>query len=159
MDYGTVLSKFSACMTEIGNALRKINGTTKKYKFTEIASAINECTQVYYLGTGTSFDVSNIPDYQNLTKDNFVMDIASISVNAYANVNGSGLGNNGAKPTLAYDANTGKVSITGTTITAGTSFSFNAAYPYGHGYSDHSANGGATVNITPKVYLVKGKIK
>ena len=30
-------------------------------------------SSVYYLGTGTSFDVSNIPGYQNLTKDNFIV--------------------------------------------------------------------------------------
>ena len=159
MSYGMILAKFRVCMEDIGNALREVLGTDQKYKFIDVAEQIRTCNQVFYLGKGMSFNVSHIPGYQNLTKDNFVMQIGSISVTPYANVNGNYAGTNGAKPELKYDATTGVVSITGTTIIASTRFGFNAAYPYGHGYSDHSANGGATVTITPKVYLVKGKIR
>lgn len=146
MDYGTVLSKFSACMTEIGNALRKINGTTKKYKFTEIASAINECTQVYYLGTGTSFNVSNIPDYQNLTKDNFIIRAISASFSAgeyggYWNLGGS------FTPTVSYDSNTGVAKITGT--------SFSNSWRSDDGGANYHESG----SLSFDVYLIKGKIK
>ncbi len=154
MDYGTVLSKFSACMTEIGNALRKINGTTKKYKFTEIASAINECTQVYYLGTGTSFDVSNIPDYQNLTVDNFLVVADTVTINGTFFNNGYDssyyCGNaNTANASKTYNSSSGIFSC---------SNSVNTRY-----YPGQSANGDyyntVSASFSPKVYLVKGKIK
>lgn len=41
MDYSTILFKFRSCMEEIGDALREVLGTSDKYKFTEIASAIS----------------------------------------------------------------------------------------------------------------------
>ena len=40
----------------------------------------NSGTTVYYLGTGTSFDVSNIPGYQNLTDENFIVGALSMNV-------------------------------------------------------------------------------
>lgn len=152
MDYGTVLSKFSACMTEIGNALRKINGTTKKYKFTEIASAINECTQVYYLGTGTSFDVSNIPDYQNLTEHNFLVTVESApgvgtgtgSMEYWAAASASGFA-----VSKNYNASTGKLTVDGISQSIVLNCAGNDA-----GKQDPKKQ---TLNI--KVYLVKGKIK
>ena len=150
MDYSTVLSKFSDCMTEIGNALRKANETTQKYKFTEIASAINECTQVYYLGTGTSFDVSNITGYQDLTADNFFISCESVSNSVH--VDGSSTfgvmnGSFSFTPKKEYEPNTGKLTISKTS-----------------NYYQNTVEGGygvypASSKLNYKVYLIKGKIK
>lgn len=109
-------------------------------------------SQVYYLGTGTSFNVSSIPGYQNLTKNNFIL----------VPNNGSGYGDNNGNycnqnedyqpyagytaPSCVYNSSTGVLTVTNGYATGGGRL------------SDH---GTPTMNITltTKVYLVKGKIK
>lgn len=147
MDYSTILFKFRSCMEEIGAALREMLGTEKTYKFTEFADAIRTGNQVYYLGTGTSFNVSSIPGYQNLTADNFIVGACSMSASGGGScpyrddismsVSGSG------SISKSYDASTGKLTISGVR---------------GHASVN---NGGpdAYFTLTYFAYLIKGKIK
>lgn len=114
-------------------------------------SALNS-SSVYYLGTGTSFDVSNIPRYQNLTKDNFIVCACSLS--------GSGTGGyyfnsvtestNFSMPTVTPTVtySNGKLTITNTS----TSGSAGGGSPSSFGRASASLS-----NI--KVYLVIGDIK
>lgn len=114
-------------------------------------SALNS-SSVYYLGTGTSFDVSNIPGYQNLTKDNFIVCACSLS--------GSGTGGyyfnsvtestNFSMPTVTPTVtySNGKLTITNTS----TSGSAGGGSPSPFGRASASLS-----NI--KVYLVIGDIK
>lgn len=109
-------------------------------------------SSVYYLGTGTSFDVSNIPGYQNLTKDNFIVCACSLS--------GSGTGGyyfnsvtestNFSMPTVTPTVtySNGKLTITNTS----TSGSAGGGSPSPFGRASASLS-----NI--KVYLVIGDIK
>ena len=114
-------------------------------------SALNS-SSVYYLGAGTSFDVSNIPGYQNLTKDNFIVCACSLS--------GSGTGGyyfnsvtestNFSMPTVTPTVtySNGKLTITNTS----TSGSAGGGSPSSFGRASASLS-----NI--KVYLVIGDIK
>lgn len=114
-------------------------------------SSLNS-SSVYYLGTGTSFDVSNIPGYQNLTKDNFIVCACSLS--------GSGTGGyyfnsvtestNFSMPTVTPTVtySNGKLTITNTS----TSGSAGGGSPSSFGRASASLS-----NI--KVYLVIGDIK
>lgn len=152
MDYSLILTKFCSCMEDIGNALRTVLGTTQKYKFTEVANAINSCNQVYYLGTGTSFDVSSIPGYENLTEENFLPRVVSInswtatSADKLDSCKGTNLSN---VPSVTYNATTGKVTVNNN---------------MGGWYCSGNANGSnysSSGNITAKIelYLVKGELK
>ena len=108
------------------------------------ATHVNGGGLVYYLGTGTSFDVSNIPGYQNLTADNFIVGIS------YVGNTGSKLpcrddisgGIQGTTVGKTYDAITGTLKITGNNIRF-------AGYEVGT----------QTATTTFFAYLVKGKIK
>lgn len=72
---------------------------------------INNC--VYNLGKGTSFDVSHIPGYQNLTKDNFVIVAKSIYsyTSSEAHAHGSVYNSVTIKPTCSYNNSTGVLTI------------------------------------------------
>ena len=141
MDYSTILTKFRSCMEDIGNALRTVLGTSQKYKFTEVAAAINSCNQVYYLGTGTSFDVSGIPGYQNLTADNFIVATTSgVATGSTYEVTRSVTTN----IQKSYNSQTGRLTVSGTSNSAD-----NNSHPWYH----------VSISITVMVYLVIGKIK
>lgn len=150
MDYSTILTKFRSCMEDIGNALRTVLGTSQKYKFTEVAAAINSCNQVYYLGTGTSFDVSGIPGYQNLTADNFIVGIGSMPYSSTGS--SSAIDNNvkgrasGLTLSKSYNASTGKLTISG-----------NGQKVYIE--NDDRIHQICTQSGTVYAYLVKGSIK
>lgn len=73
-------------------------------------------TKVYNLGTGTSIDVSNYPNYKNFTEDNFIVEVSGGSFSASGsygsainNVSGSG----SYTVTKTYDNATGKLTIGG----------------------------------------------
>lgn len=114
-------------------------------------SALNS-SSVYYLGTGTSFDVSNIPGYQNLTKDNFIVCACSLSGSGtggyYFNsvTESSNFSMPTVTPTVTYS--NGKLTITNTS----TSGSAGGGSPSSFGRASASLS-----NI--KVYLVIGDIK
>lgn len=103
--------------------------------------------QIYYLGTGTSFDVSNIPGYQNLTADNFIVGASAMSVSG-----GGGVANRddlsmsvigGGSISKSYDASKGILTISGVSGSAVVAYSASGRF----NLSDYFA------------YLVKGKIK
>ena len=103
---------------------------------------VNNGAQVFDLGTGTNFNVSDIPGYQNLTADNFIVCSASCS--------GSAVEFHSCGATAAhgktYNASTGILSITGGTASA----------------SGSGSSSTCRLSLTlsaPRVYLVKGKIK
>ena len=87
MNYNALLSTFRTCMEDIGNALRSLLGTNKKYKITEVADAIKSCnlgTDVILVHSGsinqsgTNVNLTSIPGYKNLSMSNFVCCINSI---------------------------------------------------------------------------------
>lgn len=99
---------------------------------------------IYYLGTGTSFDVSGIPGYQNLTADNFIAGISHVG-NTNSKLpcrNDISGGISGTTVGKTYDALTGKLTITGNNIRF-------VGYEVGT----------QTATTTFFAYLIKGKIK
>lgn len=106
--------------------------------------------QVFYLGTGTSFDVSNVPGYQNLTKDNFIVEVNSVSSSFNGDWAGTGSSGNSFSftPTKTYNASTGQLTITRTSGSASGS---------NNGWAGGNTSGSASVSVS--VYLVKGNIK
>lgn len=113
-------------------------------------------SQVYYLGTGTSFDVSDIPGYQKLTADNFIVDCGEYTVSASCSLGGSG--SNRASITKKYDASTGILTLSNTSISASGGTDFSACWEYGEGFETHYVYGSASVSRKPQVWLCKGKI-
>ena len=106
--------------------------------------------QVFYLGAGTSFDVSNVPGYQNLTEDNFILGATCINTCRPGSEDRlSYISLNGYNPTISYDKNTGIVTVNNNVGTWYVNGDAN-----GHYYEN---SGNITMNM--KVYLVKGKIK
>lgn len=116
---------------------------------------------VYYLGTGTSFNVSGIPGYSNLTADNFIVEGTAGSASgtcAYGNrkaldgaySSSTSLNVSVGSYSKAYNASTGVLTISNPTLSA--SVSGTSSY--------HSVSGSASAVLgAPKVYLIKGKIK
>lgn len=114
----------------------------------------NAGTQAYYLGEGTSFDVSGIPGYQNLTADNFLVVAGSITINGTFFNNGYDSSYYCGNPstsvvTKSYNAASG-------VFTCGNSVS-TKYYPGQTAAGDYYNTVSAA--FSPKVYLVKGKIK
>lgn len=113
--------------------------------------------QVFYLGTGTSFDVSNVPGYQNLTVDNFIVDCGTYTVSGSGTYCGSC--SNSSSLVKSYNASTGILTISNECVSASHGETHNAVWEYGEGFSDK----GFTINISasrnPQVWLCKGKIK
>ena len=104
-------------------------------------------TQVFYLGTGTSFDVSNVPGYQNLTADNFIVGANRMSVSGGGrcpyrdDISMSVYG--GGTISKSYNASSGILTING--VSGGASVN----------------NGGpsSSFSLSYFAYLVKGNIK
>lgn len=92
--------------------------------------------QVFYLGTGTSFDVSNVPGYQNLTEDNFIVGMTSATCKS-----DGWIGKFNRYVGKTYDASTGKLTISVT------------------GDISYSVGDSGTVTNPTFAYLVKGNIK
>lgn len=117
----------------------------------------NSGTQVFYLGTGTSFDVSNVPGYQNLTEDNFIVDCGTYTVSGSATYCGGCSASNSLKK--SYNASTGILTISDTSVGASNGETHTAVWEYGTGFEDK----GFTINVSasrnPQVWLVKGNIK
>lgn len=110
--------------------------------------------QVFYLGTGTSFNVSHIPGYQNLTADNFLVVAQSITIN------GTFFNNGGSSNYYCGNANTSAVvksyNAASGVFSCGNSVS-TKYYPGQTAAGDYYNT--ITAAFSPKVYLVKGKIK
>ena len=157
MSYNSILLKFRSCLMDIGNALREVLGTSDKYKITDIANEIRNCNQVFYLGTGLSFDVSGIDGYKNLTVDNFLVDCGTYSVSAACSLGGSG--SNSATLTKSYDASKGILTIGNASVSASGGTTWNAVWEYGDGFSDKYVYGSASVSRQPQVWLCKGQIR
>ena len=108
----------------------------------KIAAKNSNLSNVYFLGTGTNFNVSDIPGYQNLTADNFIVCSTSCS--------GSAVEFHSCGATAAhaktYNADTGILSITG-----------GSARATGSGSSSTCV---LTLTLSaPQVYLVRGTIE
>ncbi len=104
-----VLSSLQTILSDISDALRTLNNTSKKYALSEMADAIKSGCQVYYLGQGTRFDVSSIKGYAGFTVDNFILEPLNVTnkgdFNCYYAVN---IENTSTfSVTKGYDANTG----------------------------------------------------
>ena len=112
---------------------------------------------VYYLGTGTKFDVSNIPGYEKFTKDNFIVDCGTYSVSGSGTFCGSC--SNSGKLTKSYNASTGILTISGTSISKRNSEVHNAVWSYGEGFSDKTFEISIKASRSPQVWLCRGKIQ
>lgn len=116
------------------------------------ATNVNGGGLVYYLGTGTSFDVSHISGYQNLTADNFIV---CLPEKLTLSASGGGRGSSGTGRTVSGTSGKSYNASTGILTVNSLSTSFGIGADEGNG---HWCNGSASVSA-PKVYLVKGKIK
>ena len=98
--------------------------------------------KIYYLGAGTSFNVSSIDGYKNFTASNFLVGTES-GYYKYTNKSVGYVRAYSCSPTVYYNASTGVVTISGTT--AGADFGANQESHY--------------ISVTPKVYLVTKPLK
>lgn len=99
-------------------------------------------SNVYFLGTGTNFNVSDIPGYQNLTADNFIVCSAPCAGSASEHHSCSAT----AAHAKTYNADTGILSITGGSASA----------------SGSGSSSTCRLSLTlsaPQVYLVRGTIE
>ena len=110
---------------------------------------------VYYLGTGTSFNISDIPGYENLTADNFIVGVsASNSIRASGSDSNKNYANcqyNNFSLSKSYNNTTGVLTI------GGNSYSITACCSSGN--SNFCADGAASGSVSPFVYLVVGTIE
>ena len=150
----SVLSSLKSILTDISVALRYMNNTSKKYAISEIADAIREGCQVYYLGQGTAFDVTGVAGYQNFTEDNFIVTAMDYSTKlaVWTEPRSSDYAKD-AYLTWSYqkEYSNGKLTITHSgaqEVGAQTSVNSVSAHSYMSGSSPE-----------PKVYLVVGDIK
>ena len=101
--------------------------------------------KVYYLGTGTSYDLSKIDGYQNFTIDNFIIEFVSMGDYVFA-THWSGVseytGSSSVSISKTYDSSTGKLTIGNISGSLKTGGNVNS-----HSYT-----------ISIKVYLVIGNI-
>lgn len=169
MDYQAAAGAFKTAMGNIGDALREMLGTTKQYKLTEVADAIREGTQVFYLGTGTSFNIKTLlpdVDYTTLTSSNFIVCQSilngsgyqgdSFTPNSDGNYNaGSYLSVGGSTPSYSYNATSGVLSVT----VAKAAVKCDAwIAPDGSSWA-RAGRSGSVTQSAPKVFLVIGQIK
>ena len=131
--YYTTSSKLSASLTSVKDVIG--------------------CAEIYYLGTGTSFNVSSYEGYQNFTVDNFIVGATGLAASAsggvgYADDYHTSFGG-GGNISKSYNSSTGVFKITIPTF-GGSAYSGSGAG------GTWSVSGGLT-NI--KVYLVIGTIK
>lgn len=117
----------------------------------------NSGTQVFYLGEGTSFDVSDIPGYKELTVDNFIVDCGTYNLNVSCSLGGSG--SNSTRLTKNYNASTGVFTLGNTSVSASGGTNYSAVWEYGEGFTNRYVHGDANVTRNPQVWLCKGKIK
>lgn len=153
------------------SALYIYNANQISYKETNVNNALNELYEttinskqdIYYLGTGTSFDIKTLlpdVDYTKLTVDNFIIPLGTSTLEGgFYDANGGvyiyfdGIGNKTANINItlskAYDNQTGILTIAN-----------NTAALLLIGYSNNW-NGSSYIrtNITPSVYLVMGEIQ
>lgn len=147
----SVLTSLQSILTDISDALRSMNNTSRKYAISEIADAIREGCQVYYLGQGTSFNVSTIRGYKNLTADNFIIEPIGITnkgdFNCYYAVNIEVTST--FKVSKGYNAETGIFTC---------SSQINESY-YADESGDDSHRDYLNFNVPVKAYLVVGSKK
>lgn len=111
------------------------------------ATHVNSGGLVYYLGTGTSFDVSHIPGYKNLNEDNFIVGASAMRVSGGGGVacrddlSMSVIG--GGSISKSYDASKGVLTISGVSGSAVVAYSASGRFDLSNYFA----------------YLVKGKIK
>lgn len=145
-------SNSNSSATDVKTALDELYETT-----------INSKQDIYYLGTGTSFDIKTLlpdVDYTKLTVDNFIIPLGTSTLEGgFYDANGGvyiyfdGIGNKTANINItlskAYDNQTGILTIAN-----------NTAALLLIGYSNNW-NGSSYIrtNITPSVYLVMGEIQ
>ena len=112
----------------------------------ELYNKSGSSVKVYYLGTGTSYDLSKIDGYQNFTTDNFIIEFVSMGVSVFA-TNWSGVSTYSGSSTVSlsktYDSSTGKLTIGNTSGGLCTGGNVNS-----HSYS-----------ASIKVYLVIGNVE
>ena len=107
---------------------------------------------VYFLGTGTLFNVSNIPGYKKFSVDNFLPVITGASAISTDLIffskggNWSGASVSGFTVSKAYDPATGQLTISATQQIEATCNN-----------TDQVKHSSQNMNIS--VYLIKGKIK
>lgn len=121
--------------------------------------------KVYYLGTGTSFDIKSIfpDDYMKFTVDNFIVCQNKLSLSAKSSMvarhpefnRGDSASNTGTiSPSYSYNASTGILSVT---VNSGSISTYAYTGPDSY-FSSTSSSCTITANA-PQVYLVTGEIE
>lgn len=130
------------------------SGKTAVVQGTKITGTLSGTSNVIYLGTGVSFNVSNVAGYQNFTAANFI-----VGVTAIGNLDARARTNNehryvttlvtGFSLSKSYNASTGVLTV------SGTGYGVTTCNDDAHIYcGDAAANG----NAIPFAYLVNGPI-
>ncbi len=119
--------------------------------FNSEMGALNS-SNIYYLGEGTTFDVSSINGYQKFTVDNFLVDCGSYSISGSVTIVGRS-SSNSTKLTKSYDAQKGILTIGNASLTTSAGANHNACWNYGDSFSDAYVGYNATTSRKPQVWL------
>ena len=156
-NYSTLNTNFTNYKKGVTTSLKnKGVNVTESSTLAQVQSGINNMstTNVYYLGTGTSFNIkTKFPnDYQRFTNSNFI--VKFVKTNA---TNWTGMRNKGDRGdtssntspdtnvSVSYNSSTGALTVSGTQVTSTHYNSWDNQYYY--------------INHTVGVYLVDGSIK
>lgn len=119
-------------------------------------------TRVYYLGTGTSFNIKNLfpDDYTSLTSDNFIIGVTNKPEGGGAGAGGDGYsgsvatgGSSSFTLSKSYSASTGVLEISGTEYYNWASLGYTMV-----GKNANNAQSTNPLQVTPFAYLVIGNI-
>lgn len=152
--YKEMKENFQAGVDSVYDACVTAGSTPSSKSLADVVTAIGKVSQVYYLGEGTSFNVSSIEGYEKLTADNFIVDCGLYGVSGSATYCGGA--SNSTRLTKSYNPSTGLFTINNTSVGASNGETHNAVWEYGEGFSDK----GFTINIaasrSPQVWVVVG---
>lgn len=137
---------------------------TTSYLSVPIDTIQNEVNEgnIYYLGSGTSFDIKSLlpnVDYTKLTADNFVVEFNSVSSKVSGTLSLNAHDDNGTQDvswsqstTISKNYLNGVLSISGTNISASANQGWN--------YNTSFVNATKSINLSNiKVYLIIGEIE
>lgn len=110
--------------------------------------------RIVSLGSGTSFDVSSYPGYQNFTVENFRIASIRAAVGGMSYLSGPGNANvsgptNSYTFSMSYNPSTGILTIEGSNI----SYGYSSSGPWPDG-GVRTMGGSANITLTPAVELI-----
>ena len=153
-NYSTLNTNFTNYKKGVTTSLKnKGVNVTESSTLAQVQSGINNMgsTDVYYLGTGTSFNIKTLfpNDYQNFTNSNFIVKFIKTNATNWTDMRSKDGGASNTSPstsvTVSYNSKTGALTINGTQVTSTHFNNWDNQYYY--------------ITHTVGVYLVVGSIK